>query len=79
MAAPVDVNVNPSSSTQASSGAGSGFGGGLTFAFGGNPNLAFLTAGPAGGITGAVTSVAKYAAIAVAVAGVAWLLLRRRR
>lgn len=49
MAAPVDVNVNPSSSTQASSGAGSGFGGGLTFAFGGNPNLALLNSAAPGG------------------------------
>ena len=64
MALPSSVTVNPSSTTEALSGATSGFGGGLTFAFGGNPNLALLSANNgAGGLN--LQTVGIIAAVAI--------------
>jgi hypothetical protein len=74
MALPSSVAVNPQSQTDATSGATSG--GALTFAFGGNPNLAFVP-------TAAASSTAKWLKIAAAVVTVAvvgrllWKLAKR--
>jgi LPXTG-motif cell wall-anchored protein len=75
MSTPASVNVNPQSSTEATSGATSG-GGNFTFAFGGNPNLAFLnSSADAGHYTSSWLPVAGIAAAVLIVGALLW---RRR-